>query len=68
MKTNPDETRRVATKIKEISDRVFEVSGDYDVAALIQAQTMEELNKKIDYIRSLPAILNTNTLIKLKGD
>jgi Lrp/AsnC family transcriptional regulator of lysine biosynthesis len=68
VKTNPDETRSIATKIKAVSDRVFEVSGDYDIAALIQAHTIEELNKKVDEIRSLPAILNTNTLIKLKGD
>lgn len=68
VKTDPDKTRNVALKMKEIAERVFEVSGDFDVAALIQAYTIEELNKKVDDIRALPAVLETNTLIKLTGD
>jgi Lrp/AsnC family transcriptional regulator of lysine biosynthesis len=65
VKTDPDKTGDVALKMKEISERVFEVSGDYDVAALIQAYTIEDLNKKVDGIRVFPDVLETNTLIKL---
>jgi len=65
VKTDPDKTGNVALKMKEISERVFEVSGDYDIAALIQAYTMEDLNKKVDRIRVFPDVLETNTLIKL---
>jgi DNA-binding Lrp family transcriptional regulator len=68
VKTDSTKTREVATKIKEVSDRVFEVSGDYDIAALLYANTMEQLNKKVDHIRELPAVLSTNTLIKLVSD
>ena len=68
VKTDPTKTKEVAAKMKAVSDRVFEVSGDYDIAALIHAHTMEELNKKVDYIRGLPAVSNTNTLIKLVTD
>ena len=68
VKTDPTKTKEVATKIKEVSDRVFEASGDYDIAALVHAHTIEELNRKVDYIRGLPAVLNTNTLIKLVTD
>jgi len=68
IKTDPAQTRNVALKIKDASDRVFEVSGDYDIAALIHAYSMEELNRKVDKIRSLPEVLNTNTLIKLISD
>jgi len=67
VKTDPTKTKDVALKTKEVSDNVFEVSGDYDIAALIHASTMEELNKKVDEIRAFPEVLNTNTLIKLKG-
>ena len=67
VRTDPTKTRDIALKMKEISDKVFEVSGDYDVAALIYAQTIEELNKKVDEIRAFPEVLNTNTLIKLIG-
>jgi Lrp/AsnC family transcriptional regulator of lysine biosynthesis len=65
IKTDPAETRRTVLKIREIANRVFEVSGDYDVAALIQTFTMEELNERVDQIRDLPLVLETNTLIRL---
>ena len=66
VETEPTMTGSVAARMKKITTRVFEVSGDYDIAAFIQAYTMEELNRKIDAIRNLPGVLNTNTLIKLK--
>jgi len=66
IETEPTMTSDVAEKIKKIATRVFEVSGDYDIAAFIQSYTIEDLNKKIDAIRNLPGVLNTNTLIKLK--
>jgi len=68
VKTDPAQTRSVTLKIREISDKVFEVSGDYDVAALIQAYTIENLNRKVDAIRRLPFVLSTNTLISLTRD
>jgi len=66
VETEPTMTSSVAARMKKIAARVFEVSGDYDIAAFIQAYTMEDLNRKIDAIRNLPGVLNTNTLIKLK--
>ncbi|MCX8171025.1 MAG: Lrp/AsnC family transcriptional regulator [Candidatus Bathyarchaeota archaeon] len=66
VETEPAKTREVTWEIKKITDRVFEVSGEYDIAALIQAYTIEDLNAKIDEIRNLPWVLNTKTLIKLK--
>jgi len=68
VKTDPTKTKDVALRMKELSERVFELSGDYDVAALVQAHTMKELNRKVDEIRRLPAVLNTNTLVKLTSD
>jgi len=68
VKTDPAQTRNVTLKIKEISDKVFEVSGDYDVAALIQAYNIENLNRKVDAIRRLPFVISTNTLIGLTRD
>ena len=66
VETEPTRTGDATAKIREIAARVFEVSGSYDIAALIQAYTIEELNTKIDQIRNLPQVLNTNTLVKLK--
>jgi len=68
IKIDPTRTKEVATDIKKVSDKVFEVSGNYDIAALISARTMEQLNRKVDQIRDLPAVMNTNTLIKLATD
>ena len=65
VRTEPTRTGKATTEIRRIADRVFETSGDYDIAALIQAQTMAELNQKIDEIRRLPDVLTTNTLVKL---
>jgi len=66
VETEPTMTSNVAKNMKKIATRVFEVSGDYDIAAFIQAYTIDDLNRKIDAIRNLPGVLNTNTLIKLK--
>lgn len=65
IKTDPEKTREAAERIKEVSDRVFEISGDYDVVALIQANTVDELNRKVDSIRNASGVLETKTMIKL---
>lgn len=66
VETETAKTEEVTEKIKKIANRVFEISGEHDIAALIQAFTIEELNSKIDEIRKIPWVLNTKTLIKLK--
>ncbi|MEM1551022.1 MAG: Lrp/AsnC family transcriptional regulator [Candidatus Bathyarchaeia archaeon] len=66
IETEVAKTKEVVEKVKKIGDKVFEVSGEYDIAVLIQAYTVEELNSKIDEMRKLPGVLNTKTLIKLK--
>jgi Lrp/AsnC family transcriptional regulator of lysine biosynthesis len=65
VETDPMATKKVTLSIGMIAARVFEVSGDYDIAALIQAYTIEDLNRKIDDIRKLAGVRNTNTLVKL---
>lgn len=66
VETEAAKTKEITKRIKKIADKVFEISGDYDIAALIQAYSIEELNSKVDEIRKLPWVLNTKTLIKLK--
>lgn len=67
IETEVTRTKEVVKEVKKIGDKVFEVSGEYDIAVLIQAYTVEELNSKVDEIRKLPGVLNTKTLIKLKN-
>jgi Lrp/AsnC family transcriptional regulator of lysine biosynthesis len=68
IETHPTRTKEAVSEIREISTRVFEVSGDYDIAALIQSYTIDDLNRKIDKIRKLIGVQNTTTLIKLSGE
>lgn len=65
IKTEPAKTREVTETIKLISKKVFEVSGDFDIAAFICASTLDEMNKIVDRIRDLPSVFSTNTLIKM---
>jgi Lrp/AsnC family transcriptional regulator of lysine biosynthesis len=66
IRTEPTRTKDAIVKVRKIAERVFEISGSHDIAALIQAYTIDELNRRIDEIRKVPEVLNTNTLIKLK--
>ncbi|MEM1586116.1 MAG: Lrp/AsnC family transcriptional regulator [Candidatus Bathyarchaeia archaeon] len=67
IETEVAKTKEVVEKVRKIGNRVFEVSGEYDVAVMIEAYTVDELNSKVDEIRKLPGVLNTKTLIKLKN-
>jgi Lrp/AsnC family transcriptional regulator of lysine biosynthesis len=63
--TNVGRTTAVKDKAREMSDSVFECSGEYDVAVRIRADSLDELNKRLDEIRAYPGVLRTATLIKL---
>ncbi|MCD6530768.1 Lrp/AsnC family transcriptional regulator [Candidatus Bathyarchaeota archaeon] len=65
IKTHPSRTKDVTRKVREFSSKVFEVSGEFDIAVLLSASTMDEINGVVDEIRRIPAVINTNTLIKL---
>lgn len=67
IETEPARTEEVTRRIKNIANKVFEVSGEYDIAVLIQTYSIEELNNKVDEIRKITWVLNTKTLIKLKS-
>jgi Lrp/AsnC family transcriptional regulator of lysine biosynthesis len=57
--------RNIVNQLKQFSDSIYEISGDYDIAAIIDAPTINELNKKIDRIRAIKGIVDTNTAISL---
>ena len=52
-------------KLKEFSDNIYEISGEYDIAVIIDAPSIAGLNKKIDRIRAIRGIEDTNTAISL---
>lgn len=52
--------------LKRRFPRVYELSGKNDIAIHIVYEWLDELNEKIDFIRSLKGVKNTETLIRLK--
>src|ERR671938_14243 len=45
---------------------VYEITGQYDIAAIISAPAIVEINKCIDDIRKIEGVSDTNTVIILK--
>jgi len=46
-------------------ERVYEISGEYDIAVVISTKSYEEANKVIDEIRSLSGVQKTYTVAVL---
>lgn len=57
--------REIINELNKFSDDVFEVAGEYDIACMISAGSLSELNRKIDRIRKIKGIASTVTAIKL---
>jgi Lrp/AsnC family transcriptional regulator of lysine biosynthesis len=62
--THVGRTGAVKEKAKELSDTVFECSGEFDVAVKLRADSLDELNKKVDELRGFQGVLRTATLIR----
>jgi len=63
--TNVGRTPAVKDKARQLSDSVFECTGEYDVAVRLRADSLDELNKKVDELRAFPGVIRTSTMIKL---
>ena len=64
--TQVDKTIGVKEKVSTMSDTVFECSGDFDVVVRLRADTLDDLNKRVDEVRKLPGVNRTSTLIRLE--
>jgi len=62
---NIGRTSAVKEKARQLSDSVFECSGDYDVAVRLRADSLDELNKRVDELRAFQGVVKTVTLIKM---
>jgi len=63
--TQVGRTSAVKAKGRELSESVFECSGEFDVAVRLRADTLDELNARVGDLRSYPGVIRTSTLIKL---
>lgn len=62
-------TQEVSKRIKEIKnvETIFEVTGEYDIVAVIKGMNVVEVNECIEKIRRVNGIMKTNTMIVLRS-
>lgn len=68
--TNPScPTQEVSSKIREIPgvETLYEVTGEYDIVAVISGLSVAEVNECIEKIRRVDGIMKTNTMIVLRS-
>ncbi len=62
------DTNSVASKLQDIEGVtvIYEITGQYDVAVIISADSINEINSSIDEIRRIQGVSNTDTVIVLR--
>jgi DNA-binding Lrp family transcriptional regulator len=68
--TNPAyPTQEVSKRIREIPnvETIYEVTGEYDIVAVISGMNVVEVNECIEKIRRVEGIMKTNTMIVLRS-
>lgn len=65
IRCRPDSTSRVLERVRPLAMEVFETSGEYDLGAILECETMEKLNATLDAVRSSEGVDATLTLIRL---
>ncbi|HJT83368.1 MAG TPA: Lrp/AsnC family transcriptional regulator [Nitrososphaeraceae archaeon] len=63
------DTSTVTSKLLNLEgvDVVYEITGQYDIAAIISAPAISEINSYIDEVRKIEGVSDTNTVIILKS-
>ncbi|RUM47153.1 MAG: AsnC family transcriptional regulator [Hyperthermus sp.] len=64
----PVSVPEISRRILELDniEAVYEVTGDYDILVMARGDTIDDVNKSIDYIRSIPGVAGTNSMIVLR--
>ena len=62
------DTSKVSLKLTKLDGikKIYEITGQYDICVIIQAQTINEINACIDNLRKITGVTDTNTVIILK--
>ena len=66
--TSTADTSVVSSNLMKLSgvEVIYEITGQYDIAAIIVGPTIAEINKYIDDVRKVEGVSDTNTVIILK--
>ena len=61
-------TLEVSTEVQKLSgvERLYEVTGEYDIVTVISASNINGLNQTIEEIRVITGVEKTNTIIVLR--
>ena len=60
------EVSKLLTKFSNV-ETVYEITGQYDIAAIISGLNIVEVNECIEKIRRVDGVVNTNTMIILRS-
>jgi DNA-binding Lrp family transcriptional regulator len=62
-------TSEISARLLKIPhvDTVYEVTGEYDIAIIISAMSITEVNECIEKIRRIDGVIKTNTMIILRS-
>jgi len=62
------DTSKVSARLSKLQgvDTVYEITGQYDIATVIRAPNITEINACIDALRKIPGVFDTNTVIILR--
>jgi len=62
------DTSKVSAKLSKLHGvhTVYEITGQYDIATVIRAPNIAEINACIDALRKVPGVFDTNTVIILR--
>ncbi|HET6727363.1 MAG TPA: Lrp/AsnC family transcriptional regulator [Nitrososphaeraceae archaeon] len=62
------DTNSVASKLQSITavKVIYEITGQYDIAVIISANSINEINRSIDDIRRIEGVSDTDTVIILR--
>jgi Lrp/AsnC family transcriptional regulator, leucine-responsive regulatory protein len=62
------DTSKVSSKIAKLEGikTVYEITGQYDITAIISAPNINEINSCIDALRKIPGVTDSNSVIILR--
>ena len=62
------DTSKVSLKISKLEGikTVYEITGQYDITAVISAPSINDINSCIDALRKIPGVIDSNSVIILR--
>ncbi len=66
--SSTSDTSIVSTNLKKLPgvQTIYEITGQYDIAAIISSASIAEINRCIDDVRRTEGVVDTNTVIILR--